>query len=159
MSHTSAFHRDFTLKRSLHLPNPRAADPDVVILRDRMKFELADQGSNCLQYICHGEISTNTHAVSNTEWNKAPAAVGLVLFQPSIRSKYRMILAPDLRIMMENVVSDADISLFLRFKDQYCGLNNNIDSEKDCQNLHHTVRQSLQFSLRWVTQHFAIGAW
>lgn len=78
MSHVSAFHRNFTLKGSLHLPNPGAANPDVVIPRYRMKVELTDQCSYGLQYIGHGKISADAHAVSNTKWDKEPTAVRLL---------------------------------------------------------------------------------
>lgn len=118
MSHASAFHGNFTSKGSLHLPNPRAADPDMVIPRDGMKLELTDQGSKRLQYIGHGEISTDAHAVSNTKWDEEPTPVGLVFCQPSIWSKYRMIFTPDLWIVMEDIIRNADIGLFLVFKGQ-----------------------------------------
>lgn len=116
MRRVSAFHRNFTLKGSLHLPNPRAANPDVVILRYRMKVELTDQCSDGLQYIGHGEISTDAHAVSNTEWDKEPTPVRLILSQPSIRLEYRMVFTPDRWIVMEDVIRDTDIGLSLIFK-------------------------------------------
>lgn len=160
MSRVSAFHRNFTLKGSLHLPNPRAANPDVVIPGYWMKVELTDQCSYSLQYIGHGEISADAHAVSNTKWDKEPTAIRLLFSQPSIWSKYRMIFTPGLWIVMEDIIWDADIGLLLIFKGQYCELKAMIWIVRRVgQNLRHTVHQTLQFSLRLVTQHFATEAW
>lgn len=76
----------------------------MITPRDRMKLELTDQCSDGLQYIGHGEISTDAHAVSNTEWDEELTPVQLIFSQPSIRFKYRMIFTPDLWIVMKHIV-------------------------------------------------------
>lgn len=77
-----------------------------------MELELTDQGSNSLKNIGHRKVPTNTHAVSNTEWDQEATATRLIFAQPSVRSKYRMVEAPDIRIMMKNVIRNADTGLY-----------------------------------------------
>lgn len=76
----------------------------MVILRYWVKVELTGQCSDGLQYIGHGEISTDAHAVSNTEWDEEPTPVRLILSQPSIRLEYRVVFTPDLWIVVEDII-------------------------------------------------------
>lgn len=108
--------RHSALKQPLHFPNPRTAHADLAVTRHRkrLELELADDGAEGLQDIRHGQVTANTHAVPNTKGNEEVTPAGFIRVEPPVRSKDVVVLAPNLGVVMKDVIRDADVGLVTR---------------------------------------------
>lgn len=108
--------RHSALKQPLHFPNPRNAHANLAVTRyrKRLELELADDGAESFQDIGHGQVAANTHAVSHTEGNEEVTPTGFVRVEPPVRSKNVVVLTPNLRVVMKNVIRDTDVCLVAR---------------------------------------------